>query len=77
MLQNLIRTRYCFVQFLFCALFFIIKNNLFASGAGIKQMFKFFQFIFVFAAKALLPSAPSEPPYEGAKEMLLVEDVDD
>jgi tfoX N-domain family protein len=29
------------------------------------------------AAKALLPSAPSEPPYEGAKEMLLVEDVDD
>ncbi len=29
------------------------------------------------SAKALLPSAPSEPPYEGAKEMLLVEDVDD
>ena len=29
------------------------------------------------AAKALPPSAPSEPPYEGAKEMLLVEDVDD
>ena len=26
------------------------------------------------AAKALLPSAPSEPPYEGAKEMLLVRD---
>lgn len=29
------------------------------------------------AAKALLPKAPMEPPYEGAKEMLLVEQVDD
>lgn len=29
------------------------------------------------AAKALLPSAPLEPPYEGAKEMVLVEDVED
>lgn len=28
-------------------------------------------------AKAMLPNAPFEPPYEGAKEMLLVEDVDD
>lgn len=28
------------------------------------------------AAKELLPSAPFEPPYEGAKDMLLVEDVD-
>lgn len=27
-------------------------------------------------ARALLPDAPSEPPYEGAKEMLLVEDVE-
>lgn len=27
-------------------------------------------------AKRLLPDAPLEPPYEGAKEMLLVEDVD-
>lgn len=26
---------------------------------------------------ALLPSAPQEPPYEGAKDMLLVENVDD
>ena len=29
------------------------------------------------AAKSLLPNAPMEPPYEGAKEMLLVEAVDD
>lgn len=29
------------------------------------------------AARALLPSAPAEAPYPGAKEMLLVEDVDD
>lgn len=29
------------------------------------------------AAKALLPSAPLERPYEGARDMLLVEDVDD
>ncbi len=29
------------------------------------------------AAKALMPNAPMEPPYEGAKEMLLVENVDD
>lgn len=29
------------------------------------------------AAKALMPDAPFEPPYEGAKDMLLVEDVDD
>lgn len=29
------------------------------------------------AAKALLPDAPMEPPYEGAKDMLLVEQVDD
>lgn len=29
------------------------------------------------AAKALLPNAPMEPPYQGAKEMLLVEDIDD
>lgn len=28
------------------------------------------------AAKALMPGAPLEPPYEGAKDMLLVEDVD-
>lgn len=26
---------------------------------------------------AMLPDAPKEPPYEGAKEMLLVENVDD
>lgn len=26
---------------------------------------------------SLLPDAPKEPPYEGAKEMLLVENVDD
>lgn len=30
----------------------------------------------VAAARALLPKAPFEPPYPGAKEMLLVEDVD-
>ncbi len=29
------------------------------------------------AANAMLPNAPFESPYEGAKEMLLVEDVDD
>ncbi len=29
------------------------------------------------AAKQLMPDAPSELPYEGAKEMLLVEEVDD
>lgn len=29
------------------------------------------------SAAALLPEAPREPPYEGAKEMLLVENVDD
>lgn len=29
------------------------------------------------AAKTLLPTAPLVPPYDGAKEMLLVEDVDD
>lgn len=29
------------------------------------------------AARALLPEAPQEPPYEGAKPMLLVEEVDD
>ena len=28
------------------------------------------------AAKALLPEAPLEPPYDGAKDMLLVEEVD-
>lgn len=28
------------------------------------------------AAKAIMPDAPFEPPYEGAKDMLLVEDVD-
>ena len=28
------------------------------------------------SAKALMPSAPYEPPYGGAKKMLLVEDVD-
>ena len=31
----------------------------------------------VAAARELLPQAPMEPPYEGAKDMLLVEDVDD
>lgn len=30
----------------------------------------------VAAAKALLPEAPMEAPYEGAKEMLLVEEVE-
>lgn len=29
------------------------------------------------AAKSLMPDAPLEQPYEGAKEMLLVEQVDD
>ena len=29
------------------------------------------------SAKALLPDAPMEPPYEGAKPMLLVDNVDD
>ena len=29
------------------------------------------------SAKAMMPEAPLELPYEGAKEMLLVEDVDD
>lgn len=29
------------------------------------------------AARALLPDAPLEPPYEGAKKMLLVERLDD
>lgn len=29
------------------------------------------------AAAALLPGAPQEPPYPGAKPMLLVEEVDD
>ena len=29
------------------------------------------------AAKALMPNAASELPYEGAKQMLLVEDVED
>ena len=29
------------------------------------------------AAQALMPDAPRELPYEGAKEMLLVENVDD
>lgn len=28
------------------------------------------------SAKALMPNASLEPPYEGAKEMLLVDDVD-
>lgn len=31
----------------------------------------------VAAAKRLLPDAPMEVPYPGAKEMLLVEDTDD
>ena len=31
----------------------------------------------VAAACALLPEAPMEPPYPGAKDMLLVENVDD
>ena len=30
----------------------------------------------VAAAKKLLPEAPMEPPYEGAKDMILVEDTD-
>ena len=29
------------------------------------------------AAKSYMPTAPYEAPYDGAKEMLLVEDVDD
>ena len=29
------------------------------------------------AARQLMPEAPMEPPYEGAKDMLLVEDMDD
>ncbi len=29
------------------------------------------------AARELMPNAPMELPYEGAKDMLLVEDVDD
>lgn len=29
------------------------------------------------AASAMLPEAPREPPYPGAKEMLLVENVED
>lgn len=29
------------------------------------------------SAKTLLPNAPLELPYEGAKEMLLVEDIED
>lgn len=29
------------------------------------------------STERLLPNAPNEPPYEGAKDMLLVEDVDD
>lgn len=29
------------------------------------------------AARRLLPDAPLEPPYKGAKEMILVKDVDD
>lgn len=29
------------------------------------------------AARAMLPEAPLEPPYPGAKEMLLVEDLED
>lgn len=28
------------------------------------------------SVKRLLPDAPMEPPYEGAKDMVLVEDVD-
>lgn len=28
------------------------------------------------SAVVLMPEAPREPPYEGAKEMLLVEDID-
>lgn len=29
------------------------------------------------SAKRMLPGAPFEPPYEGAKDMILIEDVDD
>ena len=29
------------------------------------------------SAIEMIPNAPFEPPYEGAKEMILVEDVDD
>ncbi len=29
------------------------------------------------SAKALLPNAKLEPPYKGAKDMILVEDIDD
>ncbi|MBR2738022.1 MAG: TfoX/Sxy family protein [Lachnospiraceae bacterium] len=29
------------------------------------------------SARRMMPDAPSELPYEGAKEMLLVEDIDD
>ncbi len=29
------------------------------------------------AARAMLPDAPMEPPYPGAKEMLLVEELED
>lgn len=29
------------------------------------------------SAKRMLPVAPFEPPYEGAKDMILIEDVDD
>ena len=29
------------------------------------------------AARAMMPDAPHEVPYEGAKEMLLVEEIDD
>lgn len=29
------------------------------------------------SAKTLMPDAPYEPPYKGAKDMILVEDVDD
>lgn len=28
------------------------------------------------AAKSLMPNAPMEPPYEGAKDMILVNDID-
>lgn len=31
----------------------------------------------VAAARQMMPDAPMEPPYEGAKDMLLVEEVDD
>lgn len=29
------------------------------------------------SARRLMPDAPMEPPYEGAKDMLLIENVDD